>query len=135
MSDQDEMRALKLPLAAMAMPHMTAALARWRDARGRRALASGLVAVMMPSESQADPLGLAEASAHSGLTDVLREPLDFRIRYVGAAVAAAQGTDLTGRRVGELEPRRFIGLIMETFAAVATGPPRQSISRRRGCRR
>ena len=28
--------------------------------------------------------------------------------------------DLTGRLVSELEPRRFIGLIMEAFAAVAT---------------
>jgi len=120
MSGADEIQAVTLPLAALEVPYMVAALARWRDAH-RLSLPSGLVAVSIPSEHQADPLGLAEAAPHTGLTDVLHQPVDFRVRHVGAAIAAAQGVDLTGRRVSKLEPRRFIGLIMETFAAVVTG--------------
>jgi len=120
MSDQDAIEAVTLPVAALEVPHMVAALARWRDAC-RRSLPSGLVAVSIPSEQQAVLLVLVESAPHTGLTDVLHEPLDFRVRHVGAEIVAAQGVDLTGRRVSKLEPRRFIGLIMQTFAAVVAG--------------
>ena len=112
MSDQDAIEAVTLPLAALDVPYMAAALARWRDACARQS---------MPSERQADPLGLPDAAGYTGLIDVLRDPLDFRFRHFGADMARAIGADYTGQRVSELRPNRYVGALMAAYVAVANG--------------
>jgi hypothetical protein len=111
-SDQDAIEAVTLPLAALDVPYMTAALARWRDACAGQS---------MPSERQADPLGLPDAAGYTGLIDVLRGPLDFRFRHFGADMARAIGADYTGQRVSELRPNRYVGALMAAYVAVANG--------------
>jgi hypothetical protein len=108
----EEIESVNLPLSAIEAPYMQAALDRWRAAaRGGT----------LPSERAADPLGLAEAAGYAALIDVLRNPLDFRFRYFGADMAAVLNADYTGRRVSELEPRRYIGLLMEGYVSAANG--------------
>ena len=119
MSGQNRIEAATLPLvAAVCVPYMAAAFARWRSAR-RRALQADQAGAPIPTEPAADPLGLAEALSQSALIDVLLDPLDFRVRYVGAEIAKAHGADHTGQRISELSPRRYVGLIMEAYTAVA----------------
>jgi len=135
-SDQDAIEAVTLPLAALDVPYMAAALARWRDACARRSVPSGLVAVIMPSERQADPLGLPDAAGYTGLIDVLRGPLDFRFRHFGADMARAIGADYTGQRVSELRPNRYVGALMAAYVAVANAraPELHRLSYRRAGR-
>jgi hypothetical protein len=118
-SGENRIEAATLPLvAAMCVPYMAAAFARWRTAR-RRGLQADQAGAPIPTEQAADPLGLAEALSQTALVDVLLDPLDFRVRYVGAEMAKAQGADHTGQRVSELRPHRYVGLIMEAYTAVA----------------
>ncbi|MGH7125858.1 MAG: PAS domain-containing protein [Stellaceae bacterium] len=107
-----EIKSTRLPLTAIEAPYMLAALARWRAAAGEG---------MLPSEHAIKPLELAEAAGYTGLIDVLRGPLDFRFRYFGSRMAAAIGADYTGRRVSELEPLQYIGLLMEGYVSAANG--------------
>jgi len=118
-SDQDAIEAVTLPLAALDVPYMAAALARWREACAREPTASGLTVLTMPSERLADPLGIPGAAGYTGLIDVLRGPLDFRFRHFGADMARAIGADYTGQRVSELRPNRYVGALMAAYVAVA----------------
>jgi hypothetical protein len=126
-SDQDAIEAVALPLAALDVPYMAAALARWRDACVRQS---------MPSERQADPLGLPDAAGYTGLIDVLHGPLDFRFRHFGADMARAIGADYTGQRVSELRPNRYVGALMAAYVAVANAraPELHRLSYRRAGR-
>jgi hypothetical protein len=120
-SDEDAIEAAKLPLTALDVPSMVAALARWRNARSRQTLASGISITTMPPERQADPLGLPEAAGYTGIIDVLRHPLDFRFRHFGTDMARAIGADYTGQRVSTLKPNRYVGALMAAYVAVANG--------------
>ncbi|HKX07283.1 MAG TPA: hypothetical protein VJN67_03785 [Stellaceae bacterium] len=108
MVSSGEVKSTKLPLSSLKVPYMRAALDRWRAAASGGAL---------PSECAVNPLGLAEAAGFSGLIDVLRNPLDFKYRYFGPKMATALGADYTGRRVSELDPRKYIGLLMVDYVS------------------
>ena len=112
MPSPGEIKSTTLPLSALRVPYMLAAINRWRAAASRGAL---------PSEQAVKPLGLTEAAGYSGLIDVLRNPLDFRYRYFGSEMAAAIGADYTGRRVSELDPGKYIGSLMVDYVNTING--------------
>ena len=121
MSGEDEIKTEALPLTAVEVPYMAAALARWREAGAREPTASGLTVVTMPSERLADPLGIPDAAGYTGLIDVLRDPLDFRFRHFGADMARAIGADYTGQRLSRLAPHKYVGALMAAYVTVANG--------------
>jgi hypothetical protein len=94
MLEQATFEAVQLPVMAVEVPHMRTALGQWERARGN---------LLMPSEQNAQPLSIESARANTALIDVLGDPLDFRIRHVGAAIIAAQGADLTGRLMSTID--------------------------------
>ncbi|HTZ77497.1 MAG TPA: PAS domain-containing protein [Stellaceae bacterium] len=104
-----EINQVRLPLTALDVPHMMAALARWQAAAvGRR----------MPSEALASPFDLDAALGYLGIIDVLRNPSDFKFRYFGKKMAAAQGEDYTGRRFSELEPSVYGSVVRRGYDEV-----------------
>ena len=56
----------------------------------------------MPARRDIDPTEMAHLLPHVVLIDVHREPLDFRYRLVGTAVAIRLGHDYTGERFSAL---------------------------------
>ena len=62
MSDQDAIEAVTLPLAALDVPYMAAALARWREACAREPTASGLTVLTMLLQAH----GLSVVAAADG---------------------------------------------------------------------
>ncbi len=69
------------------------ALAYWDSKRrGRR----------MPARRDLDPIEIPRLLSQIILTDVLRDPLDFRYRLIGTEVVAVSRRDFTGFRFSEL---------------------------------
>jgi len=101
--------AVRLPVMTVDVPHMRAALDQWERARGD---------FLMPSEQSARPLSVESARADTALIDVLGDPLDFRIRHVGAAIIAAQGVDLTGRLMSTVDMSGYGALARAALADV-----------------
>jgi hypothetical protein len=56
----------------------------------------------MPARRNIDPTEMSHLLPHVVLIDVQREPLDFRYRLVGTAVAFRLGHDYTGERFSAL---------------------------------
>jgi hypothetical protein len=56
----------------------------------------------MPARRDIDPTEMSHLLPHVVLIDVQREPLDFRYRLMGTAVAARLGSDYTGERFSAL---------------------------------
>lgn len=56
----------------------------------------------MPARRNLDPLDIPRLLPWLMLTDVLRDPLDFRYRLIGTEVAARARRDYTGCRFSEL---------------------------------
>ncbi|HEV7372193.1 MAG TPA: PAS domain-containing protein [Arenibaculum sp.] len=100
---------------------LTAAFDYWRSKLGGRA---------MPARRDLDPLDIPKLLPWLMLTDVLRNPLDFRYRLIGTEIAARARRDYTGRRFSELThtgPSSQVWIdrarVVETCRPVFTTPP------------
>lgn len=69
-------------------PHLQRLYRYWNERRGSRA---------MPSRRDIDPLDFRYVLGNVILIDVLREPLRFRVRLHGDALAQRAGYDFTGK--------------------------------------
>jgi hypothetical protein len=69
-------------------PHLDRLYRYWNERRGRRAL---------PARRDIDPLDFSYLLGNIILVDVLREPLRFRVRLHGDALAIRAGYDFTGK--------------------------------------
>jgi hypothetical protein len=79
-------------LPKSATPRLSAALEYWEKKRGAR---------LLPSRAD---IRLAEVPAligHLVIADLIREPMDFRFDFVGAAVRHWLKTDLSGKKMTE----------------------------------
>ena len=64
----------------------------------------------MPTRRDLDPIDISGLLPHIVLVDVEDDPLRFRYRLYGTAVAAARGRDLTGHYLDEPDVSRITGL-------------------------
>lgn len=85
----------------------------WNDKRGSR---------RTPARADIDPLDFAELLPCILMYDVLREPLDFRMRLFGTRLVSVSGRELTGKMLDEIFPsdaenkfRNELTNICETF--------------------
>ena len=85
------------------------ALAYW-DAkrRGRR----------MPARRDLDPIEIPRLLSRIILTDVLRDPLDFRYRLIGTEVVAVARFDFTGLRFSELSGKGSDSVVWDNCLTV-----------------
>jgi hypothetical protein len=75
-------------------PDLAAALAYWEGKRAGR---------LMPARRDLDPLlEIPRLLPWVMLTDVLRDPFDFRYRLIGSGVVNRSRRDFTGRRFSEM---------------------------------
>ena len=81
----------------------------WNRIRGDRA---------MPARRDLDPLDIPALLPWVLLTDVRRDPLDFRYRLIGTAVAERSRRDYTGRHFSELPHTRPDSIVWQVRAAV-----------------
>ena len=61
----------------------------------------------MPSRADIDPLDIPTLLPHIFLVDILENPRDFRFRLAGTNFREFAGTEVTGRRIGEVFPPAF----------------------------
>jgi hypothetical protein len=64
--------------------------------------ASRRAGAMLPGRRDLDPAGVKRLLPTISLIDVVREPLDFRMRLAGTALYDVYGREITGRRIGEI---------------------------------
>lgn len=82
----------------------------WVEARGEK---------LMPSRADIDPVSIPrELLPNIVLVDVLSEPMRFRYRVMGTAVARMLGDDWTGRFVDEIP--NIQGSVQRQYAQTAT---------------
>jgi hypothetical protein len=106
---------LALPDGTVHDPLLQRLHAYWLDRAAGRA---------MPSRAEIDPVEMGFILGHLLLVEVLREPLDFRIRLHGTELARRAGYELTGRMLSELPIGDFRSLARESFTTtVETGRP------------
>jgi hypothetical protein len=74
-------------------PILKQAFAYWDGRRNR---------TPMPARRDLDPLDIPHLLPWLMLTDVLRNPLDFRYRLIGTGIVARSRRDFTGARLSEL---------------------------------
>lgn len=83
---------------------LQALYAYWEKERGDRAL---------PSRTDIDPAALRFLLGHLILVDVLRDPLQFRVRLQGTEVEWWMGGDLTGKALDQLQSPALRALALE----------------------
>lgn len=93
-----------LELSELFAPRFKEAFAYWR---------SKLAGRQMPSRRDIDPVDIPALLPYVLLTDVLREPLDFRFRLIGTEVRSISERDYTGKRYSEV-PGKGKGSIVWT---------------------
>jgi hypothetical protein len=82
----------------------------------------------MPARRDLDPLDIPALLPWVLLTDVLRNPLDFRYRLVGTGVAGLSRHDYTGRRFSELAHTQSDSVVWQVrVAVVETRRPMQAL--------
>lgn len=99
----------RLPLRELPDERFDTVMAFWRSVRGDRA---------MPPCKAVRPEMLRGALGYVNLIDVLHEDAArpaFRFRLIGSEVAQAYGTDMTGRRVDEVQPSHYADIIQRQF--------------------
>src|SRR3546814_10906478 len=69
----------------------------WDDKRGAR---------RMPCRKDIDPVELRDLLGFINLVDVLENPRDYRIRLMGTKTKPIVGSDITGKRYSEIDPKR-----------------------------
>lgn len=85
------------------------ALAYWNSKRrGRR----------MPARRDLDPIEIPRLLPRIILTDVLRDPLDFRYRLIGTEVVAVARRDFTGSRFSELSGKGSDSVVWDNCLTV-----------------
>ena len=72
----------------------------------------------MPARRDIEPTEILDLLPYVVLIDVEREPLDFRYRLVGTAVAARFGHDRTGERFSALLPPAEGGEVWKTAVRI-----------------
>src|SRR5437588_5072375 len=107
--DDDRQRALVLAPIASADLHRLYDDWRVRCRDGR-----------LPARVDLDPADLAYLDGNLLLVDVLRAPLRFRYRLVGANLAARLPFDMTGRMVDEHPDAEFRRVALGVYTQVAT---------------
>ena len=87
----------------------------WNDKRGAR---------RMPCRKDIDPVDLRDLLGFINLVDVLENPRDYRIRLVGTKTVSIVGSDITGKRYSEVDPKQKFYFIGEAYAlCVDQGTP------------
>jgi hypothetical protein len=71
-----------------------------------------------PTRAAIDPSEIVALLPYVGLVDVLRDPLRFRFRLVGTAIAAGYGRDITGCYLDEVDLDRHEQEIIAEYAQV-----------------
>jgi hypothetical protein len=56
----------------------------------------------LPARRDLDPAGVKRLLPTISLIDVVREPLDFRMRLAGTGLYDVYGREITGRRIGDI---------------------------------
>jgi hypothetical protein len=77
-----------------AHPQLRALLDYWLMKKGER---------RAPARADIEPSEIVQLLPYVGLVDVTRDPLRFRFRLVGTAIAAGYGRDITGRFLDEVD--------------------------------
>lgn len=93
-------------------PSLMAAFAYWQSKLAGRA---------MPSRRDIDPVEIPSLLSYVLLTDVLRDPLDFRYRLVGTAVRAISHRDYTGKRYSETPGKDRGSVVWDNCEKVVRG--------------
>ncbi|MDB5437234.1 MAG: hypothetical protein JWR47_3491 [Phenylobacterium sp.] len=57
---------------------------------------------LLPGRRQLDPGGIKRLLPTVSLIDVVREPLDFRMRLAGTALYGVYGREITGKRLSDI---------------------------------
>jgi hypothetical protein len=108
-TDRDTLRALVL--APIATPEIHRLYDDWHArCRGTR----------LPAAADLDVADLPYLAGNLLLVDVLRAPLRFRYRLVGANLAAGLPVDMTGRMVDEHPNAEFRRVALGVYTQVAT---------------
>lgn len=98
---------------------LQALYAYWEKERGDRAL---------PSRTDIDPAALRFVLGHLILLDVLRDPLQFRVRLQGTELEWWIGADLTGKALDQLPSPELRALAYEyATTTVESGAPLHKI--------
>jgi hypothetical protein len=90
-------------------PQLRALLGYWLKKKGER---------RAPTRADIDPSEIVPLLPHVGLVDVVRDPLRFRFRLVGTAIAAGYGRDITGSFLDEVDLDRHEQEIIAEYARV-----------------
>lgn len=102
-------KSIALPIAGIHSPKLKQAHDYWLGRRGNRT---------MPAREDIHPEEIAPILGNILLVDVTYDPLDFRYRLFGSAIAEAHGADYGGMSVRDLEPDGFNDLIWEQYSEV-----------------
>lgn len=85
----------------------------------------------MPARADISPAGLKFILGNLMMIEVLRDPLDFRIKVHGTNMALRAGYDLTGKLLDSLPDDSFRSLARQSFTTVAiTGRPLHAMRHR-----
>jgi len=94
----------------------------WRDRAGERP---------MPARADLSPVGLKFVLGNLMMIEVLREPLDFRVKVHGTNMSLRAGYDLTGKMLNCLPDANFRALARQSFSTVAlSGQPLHALRHR-----
>lgn len=97
-------------------PDLCRLYAYWADKRGDR---------LFPARRDIDPSEIKSLLPYVMLVDVLREPLDFRIRLAGTEIVSRFGEELTGRLLAQIDLDGEAVSIFDCYASVVdSGEPR-----------
>lgn len=105
---------LELELRDPRYPDLEDVLDYWEAKRGGR---------FAPSRADIEPLDLLRVLPRIMIADVLSDPLDFRYRLSGTAIADVHGTEMTGLAPRDLKPAEYGRLIDQHY--------RQCVAQRR----
>ena len=90
-------------------PELEALYEYWRGKAGNRS---------MPARGDLDPvLDMPEITPHMWILDVEHDPIGLRYRLVGTQIVANYGTDLTGKRLDEIDLGADRDAILREYAA------------------
>src|SRR3546814_20892110 len=78
----------------------------WDDKRGAR---------RRPCRKDIDPVELRDLLGFINLVDVREDPRDYRIRLMGTKTKPIVGSDITGKRYSEIDPKRKFYFIGEAY--------------------
>lgn len=105
----DEVGGVEHPLDERTPAPLAEMLAYWEGRREGR---------LAPARRDIDPCDFPRLLPLVSLVDVIRDPLDFRIRLAGTGLAQLHGFEGTGRQVRDIAPPAYAELLWQHYRHV-----------------